>query len=163
MFIGRTDIEAETPILWPPDVKSWLFWKDPGAGKDWRQEETGTTADEMVGWHHQLDGHAFEQALGVSDGQGSLMCYSSWGHKESDTTEQPNWTELSEIQFQSINQSFNQFNLNKNKDNISKAEKMPKYIYCGKFRIKSLCQVFHHLLSIHWEESLHSRYRTKKI
>ena len=85
IFIGRTD--AETPIFWPPDVKNWLLRKDPDAGKDWRQEEKGTTEDEMVGWHHQLDGHEIEQALGVGDGQGSLACCSPWGHKESDTTE----------------------------------------------------------------------------
>ena len=94
VFIGRTDTEAETPILWPPDVKSWLVWKDPDAGKYWRQEEKGTTEDEMVGWHHQLSGHEFEQALGVGDGQGGLACCGSWGHKESDTAEQLNWTEL---------------------------------------------------------------------
>ena len=94
MFIGRTDAEAEAPILWPPDAKNWLTGKDPDAGKDWRQEEKGTTEDEMVGWHHRLDGHEFEQALGVSDGQGSLVCCSPWGHKESDMTEQLNWTEL---------------------------------------------------------------------
>ena len=68
MFIGRIDAEAETPIFWPPDVKNWLIWKDPDAGKDWRQEEKGMTEDEMVGWHHWLDGHEFEQALGVDDG-----------------------------------------------------------------------------------------------
>ena len=68
VFIGRTDVEAETPILWPPDVKSWLIWKDPGAGKDWGQEEKGTTEDEMVGWHHRLDGHGFGWTLGVGDG-----------------------------------------------------------------------------------------------
>ena len=67
IFIGRTDAEAETPILWPPDVKNWLTGKDPDAGKDWRQEEKGMTEDEMVGWHHQLDGHEFEQSLGVCD------------------------------------------------------------------------------------------------
>ena len=67
MFIGRTDVEAETPILWPPDAKSWLIWKDPNVGKDWRQEEKGSTDDEMVGWHHWLDGHEFEQALGAGD------------------------------------------------------------------------------------------------
>jgi len=72
IFIGRTDVEAETPILWPPDAKSWLIGKDPDAGKDWRQEEKGTTKDEIVGWHHRLNGHEFEQALGVGDGQGSL-------------------------------------------------------------------------------------------
>ena len=67
VFIGRTDVEAETPILWPSDVKNWLIWKDPGAGKDWGQEEKGMTEDEMVGWHHWLNGHEFEQALGVGD------------------------------------------------------------------------------------------------
>ena len=93
IFIGRTDAEAETLILWPPDVKNWLIWKDPDPGKDWRQEK-GTAEDEMVGWHHWLDGHEFERTPGVGDGQGSLLCYSSGGHKESDMTEQLNWTEL---------------------------------------------------------------------
>ena len=125
IFVERTDVEAETPILWPSDVNDWLIWKDPDAGKDWRQEK-GTTEDEMVGWHHQLDGHEFffwhcfdrdlfiylfifvvnfvvhwnetdghefEQALVVGDGQGSLMCCSPCGHKEVDTTEWLNWTE----------------------------------------------------------------------
>ena len=92
VFIGRTDVEAETLILWSPDVKSWLIWKDPDAGKDWGQKEKGTTEDEMVGWHHWLDGHGFGWTLGVGDGQGSLACCDSWGHKESDTTEQLNWT-----------------------------------------------------------------------
>ena len=87
MFIGRTDAEAETPILWPPDAKKWLIGKDPDAGRDWGQEEKGTTENEMVGWHHRHDGHEFEQALGVGDGQGSLACYSPCGHKESDMTE----------------------------------------------------------------------------
>ena len=93
LFTGRTDAEAETPILWPPDAKNWLNGKDPDAGKDWRQEEKGTIEDEMVGWHHWLDGHEFEQALGVGDGQGGLACCSPWGHKESDTTEWLYWTE----------------------------------------------------------------------
>ena len=79
IFIGRTDAEAETPIVWPPDAKNWLIGKDPDAEKDWRQEEKGTTEDEMVGWHHQLDGHEFEQAPGVGDRQGSLACCSPWG------------------------------------------------------------------------------------
>ena len=87
VFIGRTDVEAETPILWPPHVKSWLIWKDPDAGKDWGQEEKGTTEDEMAGWHHELDGHEFEYTPGVCDGQGDLVCCSSWGRKELDTTE----------------------------------------------------------------------------
>ena len=92
VFIGRTD--AEAPILWPPDVKNWLIRKYHNAEKDWRQEEEGMTEDEMVEWHHWLDGHEFEQAPGVGDGQGSLPCCSSWGGKESDMTEQLNWTEL---------------------------------------------------------------------
>ena len=94
VFIGRTDVEAETPTLWPPDTKSCLIWKDPDAGKDWGQEEKGTTEDKMVGWHHQFDGHEFEQVLGVGNGQGSLVCCSPWGLKESDTTERLNWTDL---------------------------------------------------------------------
>ena len=97
IFIGRTDAEAETPILWPPDVKNWLIWKDSDSGKDWRREEKGTTEDEMVGWHHQLDRHEFEQAPRVGDGQGSLVCCSPWGHKDSDMTEPVNWTELCSI------------------------------------------------------------------
>ena len=91
IFIGRTDAEAETPILWPPDVKNWVIWKDPDAGKDWRQKEQGTTEDEIVERHHQLNGHEFEQALGVGDEQGSLVCCSPWDRKESDTTEQLKW------------------------------------------------------------------------
>ena len=87
VFIGRTDVEAETPILWPPYVKIWLIRRDPDAGKDWRQEERGMTEDEMVGWHHRLNGHEFEQAPGDGEGQGSLVCCSPWGRKELDTTE----------------------------------------------------------------------------
>ena len=94
MFIGRTNVEAETPILWPPDAKSWLIWKDPDAGKDRGQEEKGTTEDEMAGWHHQLDGHGFEWTPGAGEGQGGLACCGSWGCKESDMTEPLNWTEL---------------------------------------------------------------------
>ena len=93
IFAGRTDAEAEALILWLPDVKNWLIGKDPDAGKDWRQEEKGMTEDEMVGWHHWLDGHEFEQAVGVGDGLGSLACCSPWGHKELDTTEWLNWTD----------------------------------------------------------------------
>ena len=78
IFTGRTDAEAETPVLWPPDVKNWFIGKDPDAGKEWRQEK-GTTEDEMFGWHHWVDGHEFEQAMGVGDGQGSLACRSPWG------------------------------------------------------------------------------------
>ena len=96
IFIGRIDAEAETPILWPPVAKNWFTGKDPDAGKDWRQEEKGMTEDEMVGWHYQLDGHEFEQALGIGDEQGSLVCCSPRGCKESDTTEWLNWTPLSQ-------------------------------------------------------------------
>ena len=93
VFTGRTDAEAETPILWSPDAKNWLIGKDPDAGKDWRQEKE-MTEDETAGWHHQLDGHQFEQAPGVGDGQWSLACCSPWGCKELDMIEQLNWTEL---------------------------------------------------------------------
>ena len=94
VFIGRTDIEADTPILWLPDTKSWLIWKDPDGGKDWGQEEKRMAEDEMAGWHHQLNGHEFGWTPGVDDEQGGLAYCGSWGHKESDTTEQLNWTEL---------------------------------------------------------------------
>ena len=91
IFIGRTDAEAEAPVLCSPYVKNWLIGKDLDAGKDWRQEEKGTTEDEMVEWHHRLDEYEFEQALGVGNGQGSLVCCSLCGWKESDTTEWLNW------------------------------------------------------------------------
>ena len=86
-FTGKTDAKAETPILLPPDAKSWLIRKDPDAGKDWGQEEKGMTEDETVGWHHQLNGHKFEQTLGDNEKQGSLVCCSPWDPKESDKTE----------------------------------------------------------------------------
>ena len=87
VFIGRTNDEIETLTIWPPNVKSWLIWKDPDAGKDWRQEKKGMTEDEMVGWHHRLNKHGFGWTLGVGDGLGGLACCGSWGHKDSDTTE----------------------------------------------------------------------------
>ena len=94
LWIGVTsDAKAETPVLWPPHAKSWLIGKDSDAGRDWGQEEKGTTEDEMAGWHHQLDGREFEWTPGVGDGQGGVVCWDSWGHKESDTTERLNWTE----------------------------------------------------------------------
>ena len=96
IFIGKTDVEAETPIIWPPDARSWLIWKVPDARKDWGQEKR-TTEDEMVGWHHQLNGHGFGWTPGVDDGQGGLACCGSWGRKESDTTEWLNWTELNSL------------------------------------------------------------------
>ena len=94
VVFGRNDAKAETPILWPPHAKSWLIGKDSDAGRDWGQEEKGTTEDEMAGWHHQLDGCEFDWTLGVRDGQGGLACCDSWSRKESDTTEWLNWTEV---------------------------------------------------------------------
>ena len=96
-FFGGNDAEAETLVLWPPHEKSWLTGKDPDAGRDWGQEEKGTTEDEMAGWHHRLDGCESEWTLGVGDGQGGLACCDSWGRKELDTTEQLNWTELNPL------------------------------------------------------------------
>ena len=122
IFIVRTDVEAEAPKLQPPDAKNWPTGKDPNARKDFRQEEKGTTEDRMVGWHHQLDEHKFEQAPGVGDGQGSLACFSLWGHKEWDMTS--NWTEL--IIFMNsdtVNQpwvSFNSLYLSRNLSILSK-------------------------------------------
>ena len=91
VFIGRTDVEAETPILWPPDWKSWLIWKDPYAGKDWGQEEKGTTEDEMVGWHHRLNGHGFGWTPGVVDGQGD--CHAAVHGLAKSWTRLNYWTE----------------------------------------------------------------------
>ena len=93
MSFGRNDAKAETPVLWPPHAKCWLTGKDSDAGRDWGQEEKGTTEDEMAGWHHQLDGREFQWTPGVGDGQGGLACCNSWGRKELDTTEWLNWTE----------------------------------------------------------------------
>ena len=98
IFIGRTDAEAQALILWPPDANNWLTGKDPDAGKDWRQEK-GMTEDEMVAWHHQLKGHEFEQAPGVGDGQGNLVCCSPWSRKELDTTEWLDWTDNDSIEY----------------------------------------------------------------
>ena len=97
MFIGRTDVEAETPIPWPPEAKSWLIGKDHDDGKDWGQEEKGTTEDEMAGWHHRLNGHGFGGTLGVGDGQGGLACCGSWDRTS--RTRLSNWTELIHIKW----------------------------------------------------------------
>ena len=99
IFIGRTDTETKAPILWPPDVKSWLIGKDHAAGKDWRREEKGMTEDEIVGWHHWLNGHEFEQASGDAEGQGSLVCCNPWGYKQLDMTEWWNNKYFSESQY----------------------------------------------------------------
>ena len=93
VFFGRNDAKAETLVLWPPHTKSWVIGKDSVAGRDWGQEEKGTTEDEVAGWHYWLDGHESDWTLGVGDGLGGLACCNSWGGKESDMTEQLNWTE----------------------------------------------------------------------
>ena len=93
-FVGRNDAKADTPILWRPHVKSWLIGKDSDAGRDWGQEEKGTTEDEMAGWHHWLDGRESQWTPGVGDGQGGLVCCDSWGRRESDTTERLIWSDL---------------------------------------------------------------------
>ena len=98
-FFGRNDAKAETPLLWPPHAKSWLIGKDPDAGRNWGQEEKGTTEDEIAGWHHQLDTHEFGWTSGVGDGQGGLAYCSSWGRKAWDTTKRLNWTELNWMGF----------------------------------------------------------------
>ena len=105
IFIRRTDTAAEALILWPPDIKNWFIGKNPDAGKDWRQEKR-TTEDEMVGWHHRLNEPEFEQALGVADGQGSLVCCSSWTCKESDMTEWLNWTDEDLASFEFLSSAF---------------------------------------------------------
>ena len=98
VFVGRTDVEAETPIFWLPDAKNWLIGNDPDAGKDWRQEEKGMIEDEIVGWHYGLKGHEFEWTPRDGDGQGGLVCWDSWVSKESDMTERLNWTEFSDVE-----------------------------------------------------------------
>ena len=115
IFIGRTDVEAETLVLWPHDVKNWLIGKDPDAGKDWGQEEKGTTEDEMVGWHHRPNRHEFVQAPGVGDGQGGLACCDSWCHKKSDITDWLIQTELKTIYKQSLNAFWKRSDLLRNK------------------------------------------------
>ena len=120
VFIGRTDVEAETSILGPPDVKNWFIGKDPDAGKDWWQAEKGTTENEMVGWHYWLNGHEFGWTLGVGDGQGGLVCCSPWDCKESNTTERLNWTELEYVLWSYFRDShvefFSQTNMGRTRD-----------------------------------------------
>ena len=122
MFFGRNDAKAETPVLWPPHVKSWLIGKDSDAGRDWGREEKGTTEVEMAGWHHWLNGREFEWTLGVGDGQGGLACCGSWGCKESDMTERLNWTELS-----NTNGFFHRIRTKKKNHNSYGNTKDPKY------------------------------------
>ena len=144
IFTGTTDAEAEAPILWPPDVENWLTGKDPDAGKDWRQEEKGTTEDEMVGWHHQLDGHEFEQALEVGNGQGSLTCCSPWGRRvRHDWATELNWTDpyLRWVLFLAIKYLLNNIwgervylgNLHNQSDNLKQAFSYNKYSALSSF------------------------------
>ena len=133
ILIGRTVAEAEDPILWPPDAKNWLNGKDPDVGKDWRQEKR-TTEDEMVGWHHQLDGRESEQALGVGDGQGSLASCSPWDCKELDTTEQLNWTE--ESRSKASHHKKKKFNY----DDGCKLD-LPGWSFHNTYNIESLCGI----------------------
>ena len=105
-FFGKNDAKAETPVLWPPHVKSWLIGKDPDAGRDWGQKDKGTTEDEMAGWHHWLDGRESEWTLGVVVGQGGLVCCDSWGCKESDMTERLNWIEDDKKKKKKTSESF---------------------------------------------------------
>ena len=147
IVVGRIDAEVEAALPWPPDVKNWLIGKNPDARKDWRQEEKGTTEDEMVGWHHGLNGHEFEQALGVGDGQGSLARCSLWGHKESDMTEQ-----LSNNNLQSWVWafSFESHSVQHRRSPQRKGHKM-KHWMCGKKSLKDLscqCVFSPHILSV---------------
>ena len=121
VFFGRNDAKAETPVLWPPHAKSWLTGKDSDAERDWGQEEKGTTEDEMAGWHHGLDGHESEWTPGVGDWQGGLACCYSWGHKELDTTQWLNWTEL---KYWKPNSSLHQKNKQANKNKTKNQNKM---------------------------------------
>jgi len=107
ILIGRADAEAEAPILCPHDAKNWIIGKDPDASKDWGHEVKGMTQDEMVGWHHTLDKHRLEQALEVGAGQGSLVCYSPWGRKETDTNERLNWNEKLSTSIKKLTDFFN--------------------------------------------------------
>ena len=129
VFFGKNDAKAETPVLWPPQSKCWLTGKDSDAGRDWGQEEKGTTEDEMAGWHHQLDGGEFEWTPGVGDGQGGLGCCNSWGHKESDMTEQLNWTDR-EIEKKIEGRVWSEFY------NNSKPWLLPKATVCPKEQIQ---------------------------
>ena len=98
-FFGRNDAKAETLVLWPPHAKSWLIGKDSDVGRDWGQEEKGTTEDEMAGWHHWLYGRESQWTPGIGDGQGGLVCCDSWDRKESDMTERLIWSDLSWVIF----------------------------------------------------------------
>ena len=130
-FIGRTDVEAEARILWPPDAINWLIGKDPDIGKDWRQEEKGMSKHVMVGWHHRFHGHEFEQTSGVGDGQGNLVCCSPWGRKELDTTELTDWVVISNetrVQRSEKRRGRGQRDSRQNSDRLGKARQREREI-----------------------------------
>ena len=140
-FFGRTDAKAETPVLWSPHAKSWLIGKDSDAGRDWGQAEKGTTEDEMAGRHHWLNGRESQWTPGVGDGQGGLACCDSWGRKESDTTEQLNWTKLSN----DLGQRLTNYSLHTNSNRTScfcTAHWAKNIIYI----LKSICKYLHSIL-----------------
>ena len=151
MFIGRIDAEAETPILRPPDAKNRLIGKDPDAGEDWRREKKGMTEDEMVGWHRRLNGHEFQQAPWVGDGQGDLACCSPWGWKEPDTTEWLNWTELNwqvQISAETTSLSFKTGNSYRTRNSQCSSLMSEEFSYLGKVSLLSI-QAFSGLDEVH--------------
>ena len=140
-FFGRNDAKGETPVLWPPHEKSWLIGKNSDAGRDWGQEEKGTTEDEIAGWHHGLDGCESEWTPGDGDGQGGLECCDSWGCKESDTTEQLNWTELNWVVFL-CSRTFYLEIFTRSKKQKQKNSKQQQYIHIAYFNCGFIAWVF---------------------
>ena len=159
IFTGRTDAEAETPILWPPYAKSWLIGKDPDVGKDWGQEEKGKTEDQMVGWHHWLNGHGFGWTLGVGDGLGGPVYCGSWGLKESDTNEWLNWTYI----FTWVNTLLKRWNNLPQITNLVTVEKLFSnsmtldYFYDTAVRTQSC--IFFVYVNLHWYR-VHTKWNT---
>ena len=145
MFFGRTDAKAETPVLWPPHAKSWLIGKHSDAGRDWGQEEKGTTKDEIAGWHHRLDGHEFGWTQGVGARQGGLACCNSWGRKESDTTEWLNWTDGKQVELFILNELYSIYRAS---DNKLKNQKL--YVYTSLMFVLT----FIHSSNHYWESTM---------
>ena len=138
MFFGKTNAKAETPILWSPHAKSWLIGKNSDAGRDWGQEETGMTEDEMAGWHHRVNGHEFGWTPGVGDGQGGLACCDSWGCKESDTTERLNWQPLSKFLFL-LSPNLSLFNIHATAMICTEKTQVKSYLWALKEFLGSVC------------------------
>ena len=150
VFFGRTDAKAETPILWPPHAKRWLIGKDSDAGRDWGQEEKGTTEDEMAWWHHRLDAHEFGWTPGVGDGQGGLACRDSWGRKESDMTEWLNWTELM-LKFQHFDHLMQRANSLEKNLILQKIEGKRRREWQRRRWLDDIIDSMDMILSKHWE------------